>query len=124
LVLSCRRRSSSFRQFTKHHIYAIMEIGLLKYLLVAISLLIISFLGIILNRTNIIIIFISIELMLLSINFNFIIYSKFLDDMLGQVFSLFFLTIGASESAIGLGILVSFYRMRKGISVVNTLISN
>ena len=83
-----------------------------------------SLLGIILNRTNIIIIFISIELMLLSINFNFIIYSKFLDDILGQVFSLFFLTIGASESAIGLGILVSFYRMRKGISVVNTLISN
>ena len=66
-----------------------MEIGLLKYLLVAISLLLISFLGIILNRTNIIIIFISIELMLLSINFNFIIYSRFLDDMLGQLFSLF-----------------------------------
>jgi NADH-quinone oxidoreductase subunit K len=101
-----------------------MEIGLLKYLLVAISLLLISFLGIILNRSNIIIIFISIELMLLSINFNFIIYSRFLDDMLGQLFSLFFLTIGASESAIGLGILVSFYRIRKGISVTNTLISN
>jgi len=86
-----------------------MVYGLTKYLFIAISLLLISFLGIIFNRTNIIIIFISIELMLLSINFNFVIYSRFLDDVLGQLFSLFFLTIGASESAIGLGILVAFY---------------
>ena len=100
-----------------------MEIGLLKFLGVPISLLIISFLGIILNRTNIIVIFICIELMLLSVNFNFIIYSRFLDDILGQLFSLYFLTIGASESAIGLGILVSFYRIRKGISVSHVLMS-
>jgi NADH-quinone oxidoreductase subunit K len=60
--------------------------------------------------------------MLLSINFNFIIYSRFLDDLLGQVFSLFFLTIGASESAIGLGILVSFYQIRKSISTALTLL--
>jgi len=73
------------------------------------------------NRTNIIIIFISIELMLLSINFNFIIYSRFLDDILGQTYSLYFLTIGAAESAIGLGILVAFYRVRKNISVHNAL---
>jgi NADH-quinone oxidoreductase subunit K len=99
-----------------------MEIGIIKYLIVSISLLCISFLGIVLNRTNIIIIFISIELMLLSINFNFIIYSRFLDDLLGQVFSLFFLTIGASESAIGLGILVSFYQIRKSISTALTLL--
>jgi NADH-quinone oxidoreductase subunit K len=98
-----------------------MEIGLFKYLIVATSLLCISFLGIIMNRTNIIIIFISIELMLLSINFNFIIYSRFLDDILGQTYSLFFLTIGAAESALGLGILVAFYRVRKNISVHNSL---
>ena len=98
-----------------------MEVGLFKYLIVATSLLCISFLGIIMNRTNIIIIFISIELMLLSINFNFIIYSRFLDDILGQTYSLFFLTIGAAESAIGLGILVAFYRVRKNISVHNSL---
>jgi NADH-quinone oxidoreductase subunit K len=98
-----------------------MEIGLFKYLIVATSLLCISFLGIIMNRTNIIIIFISIELMLLSINFNFIIYSSFLYYILGQTYSLFFLTIGAAESAIGLGILVAFYRVRKNISVHNSL---
>jgi NADH-quinone oxidoreductase subunit K len=101
-----------------------MEIGLFKYLVIAISLLVISFLGIIMNRTNIIIIFISIELMLLSINFNFIIYSRFLDDILGQTYSLFFLTIGAAESAIGLGILVAFYRVRRNIAVHNALIKN
>jgi len=99
-----------------------MEIGIIKYLLISLSLLTISFLGIVLNRTNIIIIFISIELMLLSINFNFIIYSRFLDDLLGQIFSLFFLTIGASESAIGLGILVAFYQIRKSISTALTLL--
>jgi len=99
-----------------------MEIGIIKYLIISLSLLTISFLGIVLNRTNIIIIFISIELMLLSINFNFIIYSRFLDDLLGQIFSLFFLTIGASESAIGLGILVSFYQIRKSISTALTLL--
>ena len=73
------------------------------------------------NRSNIIIIFISIELMLLSINFNFIIYSRFLDDIIGQTYALFFLTIGAAESAIGLGILISFYRVRKNILVYNSL---
>jgi len=98
-----------------------MSISLFQFLFVAISLLCISFLGIILNRMNIIIIFISIELMLLSINFNFIIYSRFLDDILGQTFSLYFLTIGAAESAIGLGILVAFYRVRRNISVHNSL---
>jgi NADH-quinone oxidoreductase subunit K len=98
-----------------------MEISLFNNLVIAISLLCISFLGIIMNRTNIIIIFISIELMLLSINFNFIIYSRFLDDILGQTYSLYFLKIGAAESAIGLGILVAFYRVRKNISVHNAL---
>ena len=70
-----------------------MEFNLLKYLIIAFSILSISFLGIILNRSNILITFISIEMMLLSINFIFIIYSKFLDDIMGQINSLLFLTI-------------------------------
>jgi NADH:ubiquinone oxidoreductase subunit K len=98
-----------------------MEISLFNYLVIAISLLCISFLGIIMNRTNIIIIFISIELMLLSIDFLLLTVSRFLDDILGQTYSLYFLTIGAAESAIGLGILVAFYRVRKNISVHNAL---
>lgn len=99
-----------------------MELGLFKFLLVAFSILCISFLGIILNRSNIIITFISIEMMLLSINFIFIIYSKFLDDILGQIYSLLFLTIGAAESAIGLGILIAFYRIRKNIFIYSSLL--
>ena len=99
-----------------------MELGLFKFLLVAFSILCISFLGIILNRSNIIITFISIEMMLLSINFIFIIYSKFLDDFLGQIYSLLFLTIGAAESAIGLGILIAFYRIRKNIFIYSSLL--
>jgi NADH-quinone oxidoreductase subunit K len=99
-----------------------MHLGISKYLLISISLLLVSFLGIILNRTSIIIIFISIELMLLSINYNFIIYSRFLDDILGQIFSLHFLTLGASESAIGLGLVVMFYRIRNNIAVSEMII--
>jgi len=88
-----------------------MDLCISKFLFIAINLFIVSLIGIIINRNNIIITFICIEMMLLSINFNFIIYSRFLDDILGQIFALFFLTIGAAESSIGLGILVSFYRV-------------
>ena len=83
----------------------------IHYLVLSSTVFSIGFLGIFINRKNIITILMSIELMLLSINFNFIIYSRFLDDILGQIFALFFLTIGAAESSIGLGILVSFYRV-------------
>jgi NADH:ubiquinone oxidoreductase subunit K len=99
-----------------------MELGLLKFLIGAFSVLSISFLGIILNRSNIIITFISIEMMLLSINFIFTIYSKFMDDILGQIYSLLFLTVGAAESAIGLGILIAFYRIRKDIFIYSSLL--
>jgi NADH-quinone oxidoreductase subunit K len=99
-----------------------MEFNLLKYLIIAFSILSISFLGIILNRSNILITFISIEMMLLSINFIFIIYSKFLDDIMGQINSLLFLTIGAAEAAIGFGILIAFYRVRKDIFVYSSLL--
>jgi len=101
-----------------------IELGLLKYLIIAYGVLTISLLGIILNRSNIILTFISIEMMLLSINFIFIVYSKFLDDILGQVYSLLFLTIGAAESAIGLGILIAFYRVRKDIFIYSSILRN
>jgi NADH-quinone oxidoreductase subunit K len=73
--------------------------------------------GIIFNRRNILIILMSIELMLLAVNFNFIIYSVFLDDIMGQVFALYVLTVAAAESAIGLAILVVYYRVRGSIGI-------
>jgi len=75
----------------------------------------IGIIGLVLNRKNILIIIISIELMLLAVNLNFIIFSIYLDDILGQVFVLFILTIAATESAIGLSILASYYRIRNTI---------
>jgi len=87
------------------------------YLFLSSILFIVGVLGIFIIRKNIIIILMSIELMLLSVNFNFIIFSIFLDDMLGQLAALIVLTIAASESAIGLAILVIYYRLRGIISV-------
>ena len=88
-----------------------------KYLLIAIMLFVIGLSGIFLNRKNIIILLMSIELMLLSINFNFIIFSIFLDDIVGQLFALLILTVAAAESAIGLAILVIYYRIRGAIAI-------
>ena len=88
-----------------------------KYLLIAIMLFVIGLSGVFLNRKNIIILLMSIELMLLSINFNFIIFSIFLDDIVGQLFALLVLTIAAAESAIGLAILVIYYRIRGTIAI-------
>jgi NADH-quinone oxidoreductase subunit K len=73
--------------------------------------------GIMLNRQNIIIILMSIELILLSVNLNFIVYSVYLDDIMGQVFALFVLTVAAAESAIGLAILVVYFRVRGSIAM-------
>jgi NADH-quinone oxidoreductase subunit K len=94
-----------------------MAIGLLKYLNVAITLFLLGIWGIVLNRKNIIILLMSIELMLLSINLNFVTFSVFLDDLVGQIFALFVLTVAAAESAIGLAILVAYYRVRNTIAV-------
>jgi|TARA_B110000977_G_scaffold37087_1_gene49839 NADH-quinone oxidoreductase subunit K len=94
-----------------------MALGLLKYLNVAITLYLLGIWGIVLNRKNIIILLMSIELMLLSINLNFVTFSVFLDDLVGQVFALFVLTVAAAESAIGLAILVAYYRVRNTIAV-------
>lgn len=71
-----------------------------------------GFCGILYARQNIIVMLICIEVLLLSVNLNFIFFSAYLDDLVGQVFSLFILTVAASESAIGLAILISYYRVR------------
>lgn len=88
-----------------------------RYLFVATLLFLIGLCGIMLNRKNIIIMLMSIELMLLAVNFNFIIFSVFLDDIVGQIFAIFVLTVAAAESAIGLAILVIYYRIRGTVSI-------
>jgi len=73
--------------------------------------------GIVINRKNIIIVMMCTELLLISVNFNFIAFSHFLQDLSGQVFVFFILTVAAAEAAIGLAILVALYRNKKSISV-------
>ena len=94
-----------------------MVIGLDHYLFVAAGLFTIGILGIFLNRKNVIIILMSIELMLLAVNMNFVAFSHYLGDMAGQVFVFFILTVAAAESAIGLAILVVLFRNRASIDV-------
>ncbi|MFY9628604.1 MAG: NADH-quinone oxidoreductase subunit NuoK [Methylocystis sp.] len=94
-----------------------MTIGLTHYLVVAAILFTLGIAGIILNRKNIIIILMSVELILLSVNLNFVAFSAELGDLTGQVFALFVLTVAAAEAAIGLAILVTFYRNRGSIAV-------
>ena len=92
-------------------------IGLEYYLTVAATLFVIGIFGLFLNRKNIIILLMSIELMLLAVNINLVAFSSFLGDMVGQVFTLFVLTVAAAEAAIGLAILVCFFRNRGTIAV-------
>lgn len=87
------------------------------YPTLAILLFLIGILGIVVNRKNIIIMLMSIELMLLAINFFFILFSTLLDNLIGQIFALYILVVAAAESAIGLSILVAYYRVRGTISV-------
>lgn len=94
-----------------------IEVGLIEYLMLSAFILVIGVLGIFLNRKNIIIILMCIELMLLSININFVAFSHFLGDITGQIFSLFTLTIAAAEAAVGLAILVVYFRNKGNISV-------
>ena len=94
-----------------------MTIGLSQYLVVAAILFTIGVLGIFLNRRNIIIILMSVELILLAVNLNFVAFSAYLGDMVGQVFALFVLTVAAAEAAIGLAILVVYFRNRGSIAV-------
>jgi len=94
-----------------------MEIGLAHYLTVAACLFTLGMLGIFLNRKNVIIILMSVELMLLAVNINFVAFSHFHADLVGQVFALFVLTVAAAESAIGLAIIVVYFRNRGSIAV-------
>ena len=94
-----------------------MTTGLGHYLAVAAILFTLGIFGIFLNRKNVIIILMSIELILLAVNINLVSFSSFLGDIVGQVFALFVLTVAAAEAAIGLAILVVFYRNRGSIAV-------
>ena len=94
-----------------------MTIGLANYLTVAAILFTLGVLGIFLNRKNIIIILMSVELILLAVNINFVAFSVFLGDLVGQVFALFILTVAAAEAAIGLAIQVVYFRNRGTIAV-------
>jgi len=94
-----------------------MEIGLPHYLGVAAVLFTIGVFGIFLNRKNIIVILMSIELILLAVNINFVAFSAYLGDLVGQVFAMFVLTVAAAEAAIGLAILVVYFRNRRTIAV-------
>ncbi|MBW6418120.1 MAG: NADH-quinone oxidoreductase subunit NuoK [Rhodobacteraceae bacterium] len=92
-------------------------VGLEHYLTVAAALFVIGIFGLFLNRKNIIIILMSIEMILLSVNINLVAFSSFLGDLTGQIFTMLVLTVAAAEAAIGLAILVSFFRNRGTIDV-------
>jgi NADH-quinone oxidoreductase subunit K len=94
-----------------------LQIGLSHYLTVAAILFTLGVFGIFLNRKNVIIIMMSIELILLSVNINFVAFSHFLGDLTGQIFTMFVLTVAAAEAAIGLAIVVVFFRNRGTIEV-------
>ena len=96
---------------------AVMIIGLGHYLSVAAILFTLGIFGIFLNRKNVIVILMSIELILLAVNINLVAFSAFLGDMVGQVYALFVLTVAAAEAAIGLAILVAYFRNRGSIAV-------
>ena len=94
-----------------------MEITISHYLTVSAILFTFGVFGIFLNRKNMIIILMSVELILLAVNLNLVAFSSFLNDIIGQVFALFVLTVAAAEAAIGLAILVVFFRNRGSIAV-------
>ncbi len=101
----------------------VLNITMAHYLTVSAILFVLGVFGIFLNRRNMIIILMSIELMLLSVTINMVTFSSYLEDLTGQVFAMFILTVAAAEAAIGLAILVSFFRNRGVIAVddINTM---
>ena len=94
-----------------------MAIGLGHYLTVAAILFTLGVFGILINRKNVIIILMSVELILLAVNINLVAFSHFLGDLVGQVFAIMVLTVAAAEAAIGLAILVVYFRNRGSIAV-------
>ncbi len=97
-------------------------IGLAHYLTLAAILFTIGVLGIFVNRKNVIVILMSIELILLAVNINLVAFSVYLHDVIGQIFALFVLTVAAAEAAVGLAILVTFFRNRGDIAVDNAAV--
>lgn len=96
---------------------AALPMGLTPYLTVSAILLVLGVFGIFLNRKNIIVILMSVELILLAVNLNFVAFSAALHDLAGQVFAMFVLTVAAAEAAIGLAIVVVYFRNRGSIQV-------
>ena len=94
-----------------------MSIGIEHYLILASILFALGLIGIFANRKNIIVILMSVELMLLAVNINFVAFSSYLQDLTGQIFTMFVLCVAAAEAAIGLAILVVYYRNRASIAV-------
>ncbi len=92
-------------------------IGVEHYITVSAVLFVLGVLGIFLNRKNVIVILMAVELILLAVNINLVAFSVFLNDLVGQVFAMFVLTVAAAEAAIGLAILVIYYRKRGTIAV-------
>ena len=92
-------------------------IGIQHYIIVSAILFVLGVLGIFLNRKNVIVILMAIELILLAVNINFVAFSAFLSDLTGQIFAMFVLTVAAGEAAIGLAILVIYFRGRGTIAV-------
>ena len=94
-----------------------LTVGISHFLTVSAILFTLGVFGIFLNRKNVIVILMSVELLLLAVNINFVAFSSFLHDLVGQVFALFILTVAAAEAAIGLAILVVYFRNRGTIAV-------
>ena len=94
-----------------------LTINIISVLILTSILFFIGLLGIIINRKNVLIMIMSIELLLLSVNLNFAAFSVYLDDVIGQIFILFILTIAATESAVGLAIITTFYRLKNSIEL-------
>ena len=94
-----------------------MEIGISHYLTVSAILFTLGVFGIFINRKNVIVILMSVELILLAVNINLVAFSVYLHDVVGQIYAMFVLTVAAAEAAVGLAILVTFFRNRGDISV-------
>lgn len=94
-----------------------LEIGLSHYLTLAAILFTLGVFGVFLNKKNVIVILMSVELMLLAVNINLVAFSSFMNDLTGQIFAMFILTVAAAEAAVGLAILVVYFRNRGSIAV-------
>jgi NADH-quinone oxidoreductase subunit K len=94
-----------------------MYLSLGNFIIVSVTLFTIGLVGFLANRKNILLLLLALEIMLLAVNINFVVFSVFLDDLLGQVFTLIVLTVAAAESALGLAILIVYYRVRGGLAL-------